>query len=124
MMGTSPALTSTSALSTPKPAKADSKCSTVEILTSPRCNVVPIVVSPTFCGMRLDVHRLVEIGAAEHDARIRRRRTQRHEDLLPRVQTHPRGSNRILQCSLIQHLGDRISDYVNYDKGITGRTWA
>ena len=72
MIGTSPALTSTSALSMPRPARADNKCSTVEIFTSPLCSVVPIMVSPTFCGVRLDVDGVGQIGAPEHNARVRR----------------------------------------------------
>jgi hypothetical protein len=48
MIGTSPELSSTMALSMPSPANADSRCSTVEILTSPSLTVVPSVVSETF----------------------------------------------------------------------------
>src|SRR3569833_1577146 len=48
MIGTSGALKSTYALSMPRPAKADSKCSTVEIRTSPCTSDVDRVVSPTF----------------------------------------------------------------------------
>ncbi len=47
MMGTSGALTSTSALSIPSPAKAESKCSTVETRAPPTTNEVPSMVSPT-----------------------------------------------------------------------------
>jgi len=47
MIGTSGALTSTRALSTPRPAKAESRCSTVATRTSPFARVVDRRVSPT-----------------------------------------------------------------------------
>ncbi len=53
MIGTSGALTSTKALSMPKPAKADNKCSTVEIRTLPLAKEVESCVSPTLAGQAL-----------------------------------------------------------------------
>src|SRR6266404_1143278 len=55
-------------------------------------------------GMRLDVDCVVQVRAAEDDAGVRQRRPQGHQDLLPRVQPHARGTDRILERSLIQHL--------------------
>src|SRR4051812_31392893 len=51
MMGTSGALTSTWALSIPRPANADSRCSTVETRALPLTRVVPSWVSPTFSAL-------------------------------------------------------------------------
>src|SRR5438132_13026134 len=48
MIGTSAAESSTTALSTPSPANADSRCSTAETRDSPRPSVVPSTVSRTF----------------------------------------------------------------------------
>ena len=72
---------STTALSIPRPANADSRCSTVETRHSPLTSVVPSIVSPTFVGVRPDVHRVRQVGAPEHDARIRRRRAARSSAL-------------------------------------------
>jgi hypothetical protein len=55
-------------------------------------------------GMGLDIDRMIQIRAAEDDAGIGQRRPQGHQDFLTRMQSHPRGPNRILECSLIQHL--------------------
>src|SRR5258707_12475660 len=54
----------------------------------------------------LDIDRVIPVRAAEDDAGVRQRRPQGHQDLLPRVQPHARGTNRILKCSLIQHLSE------------------
>ena len=54
-------------------------------------------------GMRLDVDRMIQVRAAEHDARVRQRRPQGHQHLLARVQPHAGGTNRIFKGSLIQH---------------------
>ena len=51
MIGTSDEERSTTALSMPSPAKAESRCSIVETLTSPWISVVPSVVSPTFSAV-------------------------------------------------------------------------
>ena len=48
MMGNSGASTSTNALSIPRPANADIRCSTVAIRIVPAASVVAIVVSPTW----------------------------------------------------------------------------
>src|SRR5690606_11508682 len=48
MMGTSAALTSTTTLSTPRPANADIRCSMVETRASPAVSTVPRRVSPTW----------------------------------------------------------------------------
>jgi hypothetical protein len=50
-----------------------------------------------------NVHRPVEIDAAEHDARVLGRRAQGHVDLLPRVQPDAGGAYRRLQSALSQH---------------------
>ena len=54
-------------------------------------------------GLGRDVDRLVEVGAAENDARIRRRRAQHHQHFLAGVQAHAGGANRILEGALLQH---------------------
>jgi hypothetical protein len=46
--------------------------------------------------MGTQFHRLVEISANEHDARIDWCRTQRDENLLAGVQTHARSANRVV----------------------------
>src|SRR5277367_3422024 len=58
--------------------------------------------------MGLDVDRVIQIRAAEHNAGVRRRRTQGHQYLLSRVKADSRRTNGIFERSLIQHLnGDR-----------------
>ena len=54
-------------------------------------------------GVRFDIYRLIQIRTPEDDTRVRQRRPQGHEHLLSGVQSDPCGTNRILQCSLIQH---------------------
>src|SRR5512138_147158 len=54
-------------------------------------------------GIGPNLDRLVEVRANEHDARVGRRRTQHHQHLLARVQTHPRGADRIFEGALAKH---------------------
>ncbi len=54
-------------------------------------------------GVRTDVDRVIQIRAAKHNAGVRQRRPQGHQNLLTRMQPNPGGTNRVLQCSLIQH---------------------
>jgi len=54
-------------------------------------------------GLGRDVRGLIEVGAAEDDPGVDRRRTQDHQDLPAGVQAHPGGPDRVLQRALIQH---------------------
>ena len=82
MIGTSAAVRSMNALSIPKPAKADIRCSTVPT-RAPSCSiVVPSVVSVTRRAIGRNVDGLRQIEPAKHDAGIGRRRTQGHVDLV------------------------------------------
>ena len=48
-------------------------------------------------------HRRTHVYSTEYDSRIHRRRAQRHDDFLAGMHTDPGGTNRVLQCSLIDH---------------------
>jgi len=52
---------------------------------------------------RRNTDRLGEIGAAEHDAGIDRRRTQGHVHLLARVQTDARRADHVFERALLDH---------------------
>ena len=47
--------------------------------------------------------RARKIGTAKHDARVGRRRTQRHVDLFSRVQANARRANDVLERALFDH---------------------
>jgi hypothetical protein len=76
---------------------------------------------PNVLGTGFDIDGLIEIRAAEDDARIRQGRPQSHQDFLARMQTHPGGTNRILQCSLVQHGKPDYRPMLMSAKGTTGR---
>jgi hypothetical protein len=99
---------STVALSMPSPASADMRCSMVATRTPSLISDVPSVVSPTCMPSALDLHRRIEVGAAEHDAGIDRRRAEGHEDLLARVQPHAGRPDGVLQSALSQHHGSPL----------------
>ena len=103
MIGTSAAETSTIALSIPRPANADSRCSTVETRDSPLPRVVPSMVSPTFSAVARMSTMLRQIGAPEDDALIRVGRAQGHEHLLAGVQADAGGANRVFKRPLTDH---------------------
>jgi hypothetical protein len=48
--------------------------------------------------------KTIEVGAAKHDARVGGRRSQRHQDLLPGVQTHALRADGIFERALSEHL--------------------
>ena len=56
-------------------------------------------------GARGHVGRRIEIGAAEHDARIGRRGTQHHQDLAAGMQADAGGADRLFQRALMDHGG-------------------
>ena len=85
----------------PRPAIAESRCSIVATRTSPLTSVVDRRVSPTFSQQRADFHRSVEIGAAEHDAGIRRRGPQGHVHLVTGVQAHAGRPDDVLKRTLL-----------------------
>ena len=89
MIGTSAALTSTMALSMPRPAKADIRCSTVETCALALTSVVPSVVSPTFsarAGMSDGLGRSVRRNTMPVSAR---RRTHGHQIFVPLCRPTP-----------------------------------
>ena len=69
----------------PRPAIADSRCSTVETLTPFAVSVVDSVVSPTFSGQAFMQTGSGSIHAPEHHAVVDRRRTQGQVHLLASV---------------------------------------
>ena len=54
-------------------------------------------------------HHRIEVDAAEHDAGIDRRRTQRQEDLLATVQAYAGGADGVLEGALLGHQGSARS---------------
>src|SRR6266702_1349884 len=74
-------------------------------------------------GMSLEIDHVIQVRATKDDAGVRRRRSQGHQDLLPRMQPHARGTNRILECSLIQHLSETVfSNRTKVPQGYPART--
>ena len=86
----------------PMPAMADSRCSTVEILTPSLISVVDSVVSPTFSALA-GIHLAFQIDAAEHDTCVDWSGPQGQVDLLTRVQTDTGRPDDVLQCALADH---------------------
>ena len=62
-------------------------------------------------GVGAHVHRGIQVDAAEDDAGVLGRGTQRHEYLAAGVETHTGGANGILESALFQH-GFRRSNSV------------
>ena len=90
----------------PRPESADIRCSTVDTLR--------VALHERGAERRLadvrgaggDVDGL-QVGAAEHDAGIDRRRPQHHQHLFAGVQAHAGGADGILEGALSQHESSR-----------------
>ena len=106
-IGTSSAVMSTLRLSRPRPEQAESRCSTVFTFgpagSPPAEIVVAIRVSQTEKASTLIVDRARQVDAAKDDARVGRRRAQRHLDPLPAVHADADGPRHRLQGALRQH---------------------
>ena len=100
MIGTSDAVRSTNALSMPRPAIADIRCSTVPTLAESALErrAERGLDHAQRVGRHVDGLRQVE--APKHDAGIGRRRAKSHVDLLARVQADAGGANRFLESAL------------------------
>ena len=104
MIGTSAAVSSTMALSMPRPANADSRCSTVETRDSPLTErgaergVADVLGArariSTGCGRSM---------RRKHDAGVGGAGLERHHDLLAGMQPDARGADRVLQRPLSDH---------------------
>ena len=104
MMGTSGALTSTCALSMPRPANADNRCSTVETRAVTINKSGAELGVADVLGVGTDFGGRIEIGTSEHDAGVRRRGPQGHQDLLAGVQADALGADGVFESALSEHL--------------------
>ena len=100
MIGTSAAVRSTNALSMPRPAIADIRCSTVPTLRRAALErrAERRLGDAQRVGRHVDGLRQVE--APKHDAGIGGRRPQGHVDLLAAVQADAGGANRFFESAL------------------------
>ncbi len=97
---------STRALSMPRPAKADSRCSTVEMRAAALYQRGTERGLTDVLGARGNIHRLRQIDAAKADALIGGSGLERHHDFLAGMQSHAGGPDRIAQRSLADHSFD------------------
>ena len=105
-IGTSSAVMSTYRLSRPRPAQADSRCSTVFTFGPPgrrrRDAWWPCRVSHDRERVDRDVDRLRQVDAAKHDAGVGRRRAQRQLDPLAAVHADADGAGHGLEGALLR----------------------
>ncbi len=71
-------------------------------------------------GAAGDLDHGIQVDAAEQDAGVGRRRSQRQEDLVPAVQPHAGGTDDVLQGALAEH-GAIVFGYGKRRKVSTGR---
>ena len=102
MIGTSGEFSSTRTLSMPRLTSAASRCSTVSTETSLRASPVASWM-PARCVHRRRHFEIAQIGAAETDAEIGRRRLQRKRDLVAGVQTDSDAGNVAAKSALCVH---------------------